>query len=348
MPMIRAPFWRSEGVPPARRIVCRRRAFSLVELLAVIAIIGLLVALLLPAVQASRESARRSDCGNRLRQIALGLQNFESARKHLPSGSQARQYAADQATPHTFYRWSALAEALPYMDQAAAYASLDLDVPLYRRDFGVFDQNRAAVKAFIPGFLCPSDRNDRVSSEFGPTNYAMCAGSGAGGGTPFDADGLFYINSEMALREITDGTSRTAFAAECTLGEAVSAMTPRSDVDPRLVYGFARAAPLTDASCEETSTWNLSDPPGFAWVNGEFRSAMYNHYRTPNSGSIDCVSAKLIAPLSERYAAYGWRTARSYHPGGVNVALADGSIMIARDDVELDVWRALSTRSGEE
>jgi prepilin-type N-terminal cleavage/methylation domain-containing protein/prepilin-type processing-associated H-X9-DG protein len=347
MPGVRAA--RSlHGELNATRLACTRGAFSLVELLAVIAIIGLLVALLLPAVQASRESARRSDCRNRLRQIALAMHNYESARGHLPSGSQARAFVADPATPQTFYRWSALAQALPFMEQAAAYASLDLDVPLYGRDFSVFDQNREAVKAFIPGFLCPSDRNERVSDQFGPTNYAMCAGSGAGGGTPFDADGLFYINSALALREVTDGISRTALVAECTLGEVIPALTSRSDADPRRVYGFARAAPLTDASCDETSTWNLSDPPGFAWANGEFRSAMYNHYRPPNSTAFDCVSAKLIAPLAERYAAYGWRTARSYHGGGVNVAMADASATFIDEDVDPTVWRALSTRSGDE
>jgi prepilin-type processing-associated H-X9-DG protein len=234
------------------------------------------------------------------------------------------------------------------MEQAAALASLDLEVPLYGRDFQVFEQNRTGIQSVIPGFLCPSDRQERVSEAFGPTNYAVSSGSGASGGTPFDADGLFYINSATPLKQVIDGTSRTILAAEVTLGEFTPPLTPRIAVDPRLTYGFARAAPLTDASCEETSTWNLSDPPSFAWVNGEFRSAMFNHYRTPNSRQLDCVSSKLIAPLAERYAAYGWRAARSYHGGGVNVAFADGAVSFVEEGIEESVWRGLGTRNGEE
>ncbi|HEX6963631.1 MAG TPA: DUF1559 domain-containing protein, partial [Lacipirellula sp.] len=265
----------------------RRRAFSPVELLVVMAIIGVVSALLLPAVQAAREATRRNDCLNRLRQLALACQHYESARGHLPPGAEAREYPAEPQTPHTFYRWSAIAYALPYMEQATTLASVDTSVPLYARDFSIFAQNREGVRTIIPLLLCPSDRNERVSEAFGPTNYALCGGSGAGGGTPFDADGLFYINSATPLRKITDGASRTVLAAECTLGEAVPPLTPRSAADPRLMYGFAAAAPLTDASCAATSTWNLSDPPSFAWANGEYRSAIYNHYRGPNSAELD-------------------------------------------------------------
>ena len=325
-----------------------RRAFSLVELLAVVAIIGVLTGLLLPAVQNAREAARRADCLSRLRQIALAMQNYESARGALPPGSVAQEYPAEPATPHTFYRWSALAHALPFMEHAAALEAIDLQTPLYARDFSIPEANREAVRAVVPEFLCPSDRQERVSPAFGPTNYALCAGSGAEGGTPFNSDGLFYINSATPLRQIADGTSQTALAAECTLGESVPPLTPRAEADPRLVYGFARAAPLTEASCDETATWNLSDPPGFAWANGEFRSALYNHHRPPNASQFDCVSAKLIAPLAERYAAYGWRTARSYHPGGVNVAMADGSAAFFDEGVDRPLWQALSTRSGGE
>ncbi|RIK86658.1 MAG: prepilin-type cleavage/methylation domain-containing protein [Planctomycetota bacterium] len=325
-----------------------RGGFSLVELLAVIAIIGLVSGLLLPAVQRAREASRRSECLNRLRQIAVALHNYEAARGALPSGSIARPFDADPQTPHTFYRWSALAQAMPYLERSIELAAVDLSVPLYGKDFSVFPQNQQPVRAMLADFLCPSDRQDRVSEGFGPTNYALCAGSGSGGGTPFDADGLFYINSAIRTRQIADGASRTALLAECTLGEAVSPLTPRGEADPRLVYAFARAAPLTDASCADTAVWNLSDPPGFAWANGEYRSAMYNHYRGPNSAELDCVSNKLIAPLAERYAAYGWRTARSYHAGGVNVALADGSATFVHETVQPDAWRALATRSGDE
>lgn len=325
-----------------------RTAFSLVELLVVIAIIGALTALLLPAVQQARETARRVDCLNRLRQVAVAIHGYEAARQQLPPGSVARRYAALPNTPYTFYRWSALAHVLPYLEQTATHASLDLELPLYQADFSTPAANREGVKTLLPDFLCPSDRQERISSAFGATNYAACAGSGAGGGTPFDSGGLFYINSATRMSDIADGASRTALLAECTLGETPPPLTPRSAADPRLVYAFARAVPMTDASCEESALWNLSDPPGFAWANGEYRSALYNHYRTPNSTQFDCVSAKLLGTLADQYAAYGWRTARSYHPGGVNAAMADGSARYVVDEVEPETWRAVATRAGEE
>ncbi len=94
----------------ARRAVRGRVpvALTLLELLVVMAIVGMLVALLMPAVQAARESARRVQCTNNIRQVALALVNFESARQHFPSGTISRPYPADRTTPHTFYRWSAL------------------------------------------------------------------------------------------------------------------------------------------------------------------------------------------------------------------------------------------------
>jgi prepilin-type N-terminal cleavage/methylation domain-containing protein len=332
----------------ARRGRRRNRAFSLVELLIVIAIIGALVALLLPAVQQSREAARRIDCSNRLRQAGLALHNFESAQKHLPSGAESREYPAEPSTPHTFYRWSALAHALPYMEQASSLAAIDLSLPLYGRDLQVTRQNRAGVKVVIPHFLCPSDRQERVDASFGPTNYSACAGSGASGGSPFEADGIFYINSKTTFREITDGTSNTLLLAETTLGETPPPLTGRDQVDPRLVYAFARSAPLTEESCVDTALWNFTSPPGFAWANGEFRSAMFNSYRTPNSAEIDCVSAKLLGTMSEQFASFGWRAARSYHSGGANVQMADASGRFVSDGVDLQVWQALGTRSGGE
>jgi prepilin-type N-terminal cleavage/methylation domain-containing protein len=338
--------------PPSQRTARTSNAatagFSLIELLAVIAIIGLLTGLLLPAVQQSRESARRSECCNRLRQLALATLNYEAARGSLPPGAVARAFAEEPNTPHTFFRWSALAHALPYMEHAAAHAQIDLEAPLYSASLSVHPRNRAAVAAFIPAFLCPTDRGDRVEPSFGPTNYAACAGSGDGGGTPFEADGVFYVNSFTPLKNITDGASRTALFAECVLGEDPPPLTPRSDANPQLVYGFASGIPLADAPCQTTSNWNFTDPPSFSWANGEYRSAMYNHHGTPNSPVFDCISSRLLGSLAERYAAYGWRAARSNHPTGVSTALADGSVRVIADEIDLALWQAMATRAGEE
>jgi hypothetical protein len=276
------------------------------------------------------------------------MHNHESARGALPSGSASQPDPTNVHTPHSFYRWSALAQALPYMEGAPTFALLDLKAPLYRADFQISPTNRNAVRTIVHQFFCPSDRMVRVVPAFGPTNYAVCAGTGAGGGAPFDADGLFYINSAMRMADVSDGTSQTAMASEGVLGETPPPLTPRALANPQLVYGFAMGFPLRTAACEATELWNLSDPPSFSWANGEFRSAMYNHWTTPNAKHFDCVTADTVGPPETQYAAYGWRTARSNHVRGVNVAMADGACRFVVESIDLAVWQALSTRAGED
>ena len=326
---------------------CRTRteaAFSLVELLVVIAIIGVLVALLIPAIQASRGAASRTSCANNLRQIGLAAQNHVSARGHFPMGSVAKEFPAQPFAAWTLYRWSALAQLLPYLENSAAYDALNLSVPLYGANFKVRPENVEAVNFLIPEFLCPGDISRPLSAEFGPTNYAMCAGSGEKGGTPRDTDGIFFINSQTTPAKITDGLSKTAMVSESLLGQ------PRQgDVhDPQTEYKFAFASPISDTVCAATNQWNMSDPRGFAWANGEFRCGLYNHYYTPNSPTPDCMGVQLGGGVQLQFTPYGWRAARSAHPGGVNNVMADGSTHFVRDDIDANAWRALSTRDAAE
>lgn len=320
----------------------------MVELLVVIAIIGILIALLLPAIQSARESARRTDCLNRLKQIGLALHNHDSARTYFPAGSESRKY--NNSIAHPFYRWSSLAHLTPYLEQTAARDMLDFTVPMYGfgTGFQIFPQNRAGVALVLGEFLCPSDRNQVVTTGFGPTNYAACAGTGINGGTPFEADGIFYINSNTQGREITDGLSKTAAVSEGTLGQDPPTGMTRATVDPKDAYVFSNVAPLTEDSCRDAISLNLSDPPGFSWANGEFRTSMYNHLRLPNSAELDCVSNRISLANEERYAVYGWRTARSRHKGGVNMLMADGSVHWIADLIDPAIWKALSTRAGGE
>ena len=112
----------------------RRNAITLVELLVVIAIIAALVALLLPAIQRARESARRTSCANNLRQLGLATHNFESAKRHLPTGADSKRYEAaanPDGFPHTFYRWSTLAHLTPYLENSQYHDLIDFSLPLY-------------------------------------------------------------------------------------------------------------------------------------------------------------------------------------------------------------------------
>jgi type II secretory pathway pseudopilin PulG len=333
-----------------------------VELLVVIAIIGLLVALLLPAIQSARESARRTQCLNNLKQLGVALHNYVSAEKHFPPGSVAKTYPGDPTHPQTFYRWSSLAHLLPYMENQNVRDLLDISLPLYMPGAGypVADRNKAGIAQVLPEFLCPSDRGQPVKTDWGPTNYVACAGSGIGGGTPFEADGVFYVNSAMTFARISDGSSHTAAMSESLLGEdtqrdaksAFAGATPERNYKFPLVFGDD--ANLTDGLCNGTKNYNstlgnANDPRGFAWCSGEYRCALYNHYYPPNAAIFDCITSVTTdstIPPQKLYAAYGWRTARSAHPGGVNVLNADSSIRFVADAIDLAVWKAASTRSG--
>jgi prepilin-type N-terminal cleavage/methylation domain-containing protein/prepilin-type processing-associated H-X9-DG protein len=345
-------------------ITPQRRAFTLVELLVVIAIIGALVALLLPAVQQARESARRTQCLNNVKQLGVAMHNYASTYKRLPPAAVAKEYPGDPRHPHSFYRWSALAHLLPFMEQGQVHHLLDLSLPLYMPGGGypISEPNKPAISQMLPGLLCPSDRQERLKEGMGPTNYAVCSGSGAGGGTPFDTDGVFYVNSETTLAKIIDGSSNTVALAESLLGEdtqresgsSFTGATPERSY--KFVLTFFGAPDLTDVKCEGSQTFNSSsgngnDPRGFAWASGEYRSATYNHHYGPNSDHYDCMASVTTdpSPIPTRlYSAYGWRSARSAHRGGVNTLFADGSARLVGEEIDLVAWQGMATRNGGE
>ena len=308
-------------------------------------VIGTLVALLMPAVQSARETARRASCVNRMRQLGLAMLQHVEARGAFPAGALSRESPNAPSTPWTFYRWSALAAVSPYLENQAAIDALDLDQPLYQSNFAVTADNQEGVRRLVPDFLCPSDQEQRVSEQFGPTNFAVCAGTGDAdpeqifdNGSPIDTDGLFAVNSATRPGQILGGMSKTALASESLLG------VPRDEAphDPQTEYKFV-LVPITDAKCAGPAQWNLTDPRGFSWANGEFRCALYNHRLTPNSSDPDCMAALVGGPLEILFTPFGWRGPRSWHPGGVNVLQADGSIGFTEDAVDQQVWRRLST-----
>src|SRR5262249_50822992 len=137
-----------------------------------------------------------AQCANNLRQLAIAAHNYESARGYFPSGSVFKEYPGDPNAPWSLFRWSALAVMTPYLENTAVYNALDLTAPLYLSSLSVNPKNAAPDKIWVSEFICPSDEAKILSPDFAPTSYAACAGSGTGGGSPTDADGICYANSQ--------------------------------------------------------------------------------------------------------------------------------------------------------
>src|SRR3984957_12941151 len=203
-----------------------RAGFTLIELLVVIAIIGVLVSLLLPAVQAARESARRTSCRNNLRQLALAALNFESAQRVLPTGGQLNDFTtptnpSSGATPFfpTFSQISFFTAILPYAEELTIQAQYD---PTHAYNDGTAPQNQVAAKTIIPWFLCPSSSIDQPDPNgYGTTDYFPTIGTDIDPTTGV-RNSLTIVNgatgntTPATIASISDGTSHTILLAEAS------------------------------------------------------------------------------------------------------------------------------------
>lgn len=198
-----------------------RRAFTLVELLVVITIIGMLIALLLPAVQAAREAARRTQCLNNMTQLGIALQNYDSAHTVLPPGTINKQGPIQNIAEGYHMGW--LVQLLPYIEEQNTFKHIDFDV-------GVYDPKNAAVRAIrIALFVCPSyagptrngtpDGGDSgLLGTYAIANYAGCYNDVE---APIDVDnnGVLFLNSHIEPKDVTDGMTHTIYVGE-KLGDA--------------------------------------------------------------------------------------------------------------------------------
>jgi prepilin-type N-terminal cleavage/methylation domain-containing protein/prepilin-type processing-associated H-X9-DG protein len=330
-----------------RRGTASCRAFTLIELLVVIAIMAVLVGLLLPAVQAAREAARRVQCTGNLKQIGIALHHYHAAVGSFPVGfCYAYQGVLAESSPLQ-YRWSALAQMMPYMEQANLHNSLNFDFPIAHAPtsgpsafWPYYPANTTAMATRVALFLCPSDGAPAPDPASGPVNYAFCAGDGSNGGDATDANGAFILGRAITVADLTDGSSNTAGAAEQLLGiTGPYTQTSPTPIPSPWARAVARVSvpPLSDAACASARNGWLFNK-GAGWWDGNYLNTLYNHYLLPNAKRPDCIT----------YHNPGWKAARSLHPGGVNVLFCDGRVQFVKDSIRLPIWRSLSTRgSGE-
>jgi prepilin-type N-terminal cleavage/methylation domain-containing protein/prepilin-type processing-associated H-X9-DG protein len=301
----------------------KRRAFTLVELLVVIAIIGILVALLLPAVQAAREASRRMSCSNNLKQIGLAMHNYHSTYNTFP--------VARNPFPLVH---SSLSRLLPFCEHEHLQKLVDYSTPLSSA------ANVAASQVTVGLFVCPSDPADGQIPGMldGGSNYVANNGTGTVGfGLIASGDGVF-TQTNLGFREMIDGSSNTMAFSESTLGKGTASTGP-TPLDPRReVLEVPGGNDTTPAACNSGSgTW--SGKRGGKWLDGHYGNTLYNHFYAPNPREWDCGNGSHNKALS---------TARSFHSGGVNALLCDGSGRFVSNTIDLTVWRALSTRAGGE
>ncbi len=308
-----------------------RQGFTLIELLVVIAIIATLMALLLPAIQKVREAAARMICGSNLRQIGIAMHNYHNDYGHFPPG---------RGTPFPLV-FSTHAYLLPHVEQANLQNLINFTrAPL---PFGGDDgsANNAAAITRLKLFRCPSDDAVVPGSPYGPTNYVACMGSGTVNFANLsNGDGVFYHDSRVAIRDIRDGTTNTVAFSESLIGNGQTS-TGATPGDPRReVLELAGGTDTTPADCSTgggSKIW--SGQRGAKWINGHYGDTIYNHFYLPNAREWDCGNGFHNKALT---------AARSMHNGHVMILLCDGGVRPVANTVRLDVWRAVSTRAGQE
>ncbi len=341
---------------PGRR---RRSGFTLIELLVVIAIIAVLIALLLPAVQSAREAARRTQCVNNLKQIGLAFANYESSNAAYPMTTILAPSPTGSPGKWAFQSsWSAFARALPFMEQGAAYSSVNFSLTYS-------DAANITVTDMTLNFLfCPSDPGAHVDppkpagggTNDGTTSYGTCDGdwyvfstNAAGTALGPQNTALFGPNYSRRIAEVTDGLSNTYATGEGLIqhlqarhcgktpaspGDAsVGTFTPTNTPPP----GAASLAALNNliAGCAN----GAPTPVGHTrWSNGGVYYSGFTTANAPNQSiDWDWVDENDGGPT------YMSLSASSRHPGGVNIGFADGSVRFIKNSINPATHRALGT-----
>jgi len=324
----------------------------------VIAIIGILIALLLPAVQAAREAARKMQCANNLKQLGLATHNYAGAFNMLPNSGWKW---IDPATNEEGYPadYSPLAKILPYCEQENLHTLINYHV-YPGGTGGLAPELFEAAKTIVPTFLCPSDpeppTHGMTSATYGNytyagSNYAMNGGSFSTGAatnmatwTESTMDGICCRDAKIGFSDIRDGATHTLMYTESLRGPCTGSLSADARPDMQVYCIMPCTIPLAEAAEAGGLEAILSSVTGWTdtrlatWLRGCLPTGpVMNGRFTPNSAIPDFShkSGRITGP-------------RSRHPGGVNACFCDGSVRFLSDSINRAAWHALWTRNGAE
>jgi prepilin-type N-terminal cleavage/methylation domain-containing protein/prepilin-type processing-associated H-X9-DG protein len=357
----------------------RKNGFTLIELLVVIAIIAVLIALLLPAVQAAREAARRAQCVNNLKQLGLAAQNYHSTHGAFPAVYPARTIATFTLYSDGWGNWSPQAHLLPFLELTAVYNAANIII-VNRDDGNGAYVNWTTYNTRVASFLCPSSPlpqggnstfggagrktgNSYFASTGSTLNYGSNTSDKSGndptynwnGGGP--VNGLYGMNAgALGIRDCLDGTSNTIAFGEWRCGDNDSnKLTIPTDIishNPFPSGNTTMPAGAVDfqtwiTQCAGTAkasvgTWQLNySDIGSDWAQGLFSYSLGNVLLAPNPQYPNCRTCNWDGDTD----CFGMYTLSSYHPGGANVAMVDGSVRFLKNTTNLNTVWALGSRA---
>jgi type II secretory pathway pseudopilin PulG len=337
----------------ARIVRPGRVAFTLIELLVVIGVVSILIALLIPAVQAAREAARRSHCQSNLRQIGLAMHGYHDAYGCFPIGFTGKSLGAGK-TYHGYY--SHHSRLLPYLGESNLFNAINysvgacppdtpfLAISLTPEEKAINGINVTASGTLLEVFLCPSDTRQSFGAG---TNYRGNTGIGVyfqpDAEHPDSGNGMLPEVLLISMSHVRDGASHTgAFSERLRGSEQPGRSSPHRD--SFILGGFVRTGDdliigcrIASAAPDRNSAAFVAGGRWWFWTGRE--RTLYTHTQPPNGQTPDCT-------YGGQWTSAGMITARSAHPGGVNLLMGDGSTRFASDGIDALVWRAFGTRSG--